>query len=463
MSKDTKIDLLSGNMYRTIIRLGYPLAIGSAVQTLYNLADTFWLGKLGRSALSAPVISFNIIFFILSIGIGFSLAGTALVSQYTGSGEKERVHTVTGNLLTYLLAFAAMFVLVGLALDEEFLRLLKTPADTFAQTLDYYRIMVMGMPLAFPFFVYYSVMSGYGDTKSPLKLELLSAVINVVLDPLLIFGWLGFPALGVKGAALTTILSRGAASAVGMWLFFSGRKGIKLSLRHLKPDFRLFSMIFKIGAPAAVGMSGTSLGFLVLMGIVNRFGTPVISAYGIAMRAVHFFMMPAMGISQAVTAIVGQNLGAENIKRAKSAILKGVHLILLIIVPAMALMALGGRSITVFFIPNDPLVHQIGNTMFYIIAPSVVFFAAITVFSGAFQGAGFTVPVMVTNLSRIWLFRIPLVYLISMVIFGGPTDLRGAIGIWWGMFGSNFLGFLMIFLWYLRGTWAKARIKEEVK
>lgn len=461
MSENKRVDLLSGNMYRTIIKLGYPLALASVVQTLYNLADAFWLGRLGRSALSAPVISFNIIFFILSIGIGFSMAGTSLVSQYTGSGDEENTRRVAGNLMTYLLVFSALIVGVGLALDRSFLRLLQTPDDTFTQTLAYYRIMVMGMPLAFPFFVYYSVLSGFGDTKSPLKLELLSAAINVVLDPLLIFGWLGFPEMGVKGAALTTVVSRGMASIVGSWQLFSGRKGIHLKMRHLKPDFRLFSLIFKIGMPSAVGISGTSLGFLVLMGIVNQFGTAVVSVYGVAGRMVHFFMMPAMGVSQAVTAIVGQNLGADNIRRAKNAVFRGIHLVSFIIVPAMIVTALWGKYIVIVFIPDDPLVHQIGNVMFYMVSPAVIFFSLGTVFSGAFQGAGFTIPVMVANLSRIWVFRIPLVYLISMVLLGGPANLQAADGIWWGMLGSNFLGFLMIFLWYLRGRWTRARIKER--
>lgn len=460
MGKSSQVNLLEGDLYKNIVKLGLPLALASVIQTLYNLADTFWLGKLGREALSAPIISFNIIFFVISLAIGFSIAGTSLVSQYTGAKQTENVNKTAGNLLVFLLFSSLVFSVIGLIFAEKLLILLGTPNDAFAQTFAYFKIMIVGMPLAFPFFVFQSVMSGYGDTRTPLKIEALSAVINVVLDPILIFGWLGFPALGVEGAAITTIVTRGIASFVGLYYFFSGKKGIKIELRHLKPDFKFFPLMVKIGVPASIGMSGASLGFLVLIGIVNSFGTPVVSAYGIANRLVHLFMMPAIGVSSAVSAIVGQNLGAGNLDRARKTVSKGIYLVSWVIVPSMIITAFMGKKITMFFIPNDFLVHQIGGVMFYIVAPAVIFFALSSVIGGAFQGSGFTVPVMVVNLSRIWIFRIPFVYIISIVVMNGPVDIDASVGIWWGIFLSNFFAFLLIFFWYLRGNWAKARIKS---
>jgi len=457
---DKKINLLEGNLFRTILKLGYPVALATLVQTLYNLADTFWLGKLGRDALAAPVISFHIIFFVLSLAIGFSVAGTSLVSQYIGAKQEEKANQVAGNLLMFLVFLSFLFAVFGYFFDEMLLNLLKTPADAFEATRSYFRVMMIGMPLAFPIFVYQSVMNGYGDTKSPLKIEFISAVVNLILDPILIFGWLGLPALGVRGAAITTVITRGLASAIGLYLFFSGKKGIKLKLKHLKPDLKLLPLMTKIGIPASIGMSGSSLGFMVLMGVVNLFGTPVVSAYGIASRVIHFFAMPAMGITSAVTAIVGQNLGAGKIKRAKESVVKGIQLMLGVIIPAIFFMVFFGKALTVFFIPGDQLVHSLGETMFYIISPSVLFFGLSTVLNGAFQGSGFTVPVMITNLSRIWLFRIPLVYLFSWVLMNGPKDMSASVGIWWGMFFSNLLAFIMIYIWYLRGNWAQARIQS---
>jgi Na+-driven multidrug efflux pump len=213
--------------------------------------------------------------------------------------------------------------------------------------------------------------------------------------------------------------------------------------------------------PSALGFSGASLGFIVLMSIVNLFGTIVISVYGIGMRVVHLFMLPAMGISAAVTAIVGQNLGAGNIRRAKNTVGKGIMLMCMVVIPAVILTAIFGKQVTRVFIPGDSLIHQVGQTMFYIIPFSVLFFGLSTVLQGAFQGSGDTVPVMVTQILRVWLFRIPAVYLLSIVLLNGPADIHASVGIWWGMVISNIATFFMLFIWYMRGKWAAARIKKE--
>jgi len=463
MGKKNSVNLLKGNLYKTIILLGYPTALASIVQTLYNLADTFWLGKLGRQAISAPVISFNIIFFILSIAIGFSITGTSLVSQYTGANKPEKANKVAGNLLVYLVFLSIIFSVLGYVFSDEILKFLKTPADALTSTLDYFKIMVLGLPLAFPFFVFQSVLNGYGDTKTPLKIELISALINVIIDPILIFGFMGIPAMGVKGAAITTVISRGVSSLIGIHLLFKGNMGIKLDPEKLKPSMKLLPLMIRVGIPASVGMSGASLGFLVLIGIVNRFGTPVISAYGISTRIIHLFMMPAIAIASSVTAIVGQNLGAGQLDRAKSVIKKGIYLMFLIITPFVIITMIFGGEFTAFFIPKDPTVHQIGKVMFKIVSPAVIFYGITQVLNGAFQGSGYTVPVMITNLSRIWLFRIPMVYLFSCVILNGPKDLTASTGIWWGMFFSNFLAMIMIFIWFRSDKWQNARIKTSQK
>jgi MATE family, multidrug efflux pump len=463
MAKKGGINLLEGNLVKGIIKLGYPMALGSLVQTLYNLADAFWLGKLGREALSAPIISFFILFFLIAIGLGFSISGTSLVAQYTGAKDKEKANLTAGNLLFFLMVMATLLSALGLIFAKPLLHLLKTPADTFDLTLSYYRIVIAGMPLSFPMFVYQSAMNGYGDTISPLKIALFTAVINLIMDPILIFGWLGFPVLGVKGAALTTVITRALASAIGLYLFFSGKKGIHLKLKHLKPNLEITKLMAKIGVPSAIGFSGSSLGFIVLMSIVNLFGTTVVSAYGIATRIVHFYMLPAMGIASAVTAIVGQNLGAGQIKRAKEVVKKGIYLMLFIIIPPITITAIFGEEVTRFFIPGDPVIHQLGRIMFYITPPSLIFFGLGTVVEGAFHGAGYTLPIMVAQIARIWIFRIPVVYLLSIVLLDGPEDVYASVGIWWGMVVSNGASLLLLTIWYNVADWAKPKIKQEVE
>ncbi len=459
MKKDYKINLLKGDLNKIIFRLGTPIAIGSAVQMLYNLADTYWLGRLGRSAISAPVISFFILFLLIGLGIGFSIAGTSLVSQFIGAGEKGKANKVSGNLLFIMGILSVVSVALLLPFTEVIFRLLKTPADTFGQTVSYFRISLLGMPLAFPFFVFYSVFNGYGDTKTPLMIELVSAILNIVLDPIFIFGYFGLPALGVDGAALVTVGSRGIASAAGLYILFSGRRGLKIDLKMLVPDKKYIGLITKTGIPAALGMAGASLGFIVLIGFVNQFGTAVVSAYGIMSRIVHLYAMPAMAIASAVTAIVGQSLGAGDVERATKAVKTGVKLMIIILTPFIMLSTFCGEYFTRFFIPGDQLVDSISSSMFLIISPSILFFGLTSVLNGAFQGSGYTVPIMVSNLLRVWIFRIPAVYIISFVFLGGAGSPGAHIGIWWGMFISNVFAFFIVYFWYLSGRWKKARIR----
>ncbi len=459
--KDYKIDLLNGDLKKIIIKLGTPIAIGSVVQMLYNLADTYWLGRLGRSAVSAPVISFHILFLLIGVGIGFSVSGTSLVSQYTGAKDIDNANKVSGNLLVLLMIIAVAFVAVLFPFSEGLLKLLKTPGDTFSQTLSYFRISLVGIPFAFPFFVFHAVFNGYGDTRTPLKIELFSAIANIIFDPILIFGYFGFPALGVEGAAIVTVVSRAVASVVGLYILFSGKRELKITKSSLKPDKKITGMIVKTGIPAAFGMAGASLGFIVLIGFVNQFGTAVISAYGIMSRIVHLYAMPAMAIASAVTAIVGQSLGAGNVDRASVAVKTGAKLMLIILTPFIILSTFFGHIFTSFFIPGDMLVESISSTMFLIISPSIIFFALGSVLNGAFQGSGYTVPVMVSNLLRVWVFRIPIVYVISFLILKGPGHSGASTGIWWGMFFSNLFAFFIIYFWYMRGKWKKVRISEQ--
>lgn len=457
-----KVDLLNGKLTATILRLAYPIAIATTIQMLYNLVDTFWLGKLGREALSAPVISFQVLFFLISIAIGFSVPATSLVSQYLGAKKKERAQLAAGNILLYIMVLSVLLAGIGLIFQKQILILLDTPRDTFALTFSYMRIILLGLPLAFPFFLYRSVMEGYGDTKSPLKIELMSVTGNLILDPLLIFGWLGFPQMGVAGAALATVIARTFSSAVGMYLIFSGKKGLKISLPDLKPDREILPMIWKIGLPAAVGMAGTSLGFIIIQKIVNNFGTVVISAYGIASRVIHLFMMPCMAIARAVTAMVGQNLGADQYRRAQNTLKKAVGLSVSFLIVPIALTMVMGQHILKAFIPQDPAVHQLGQTMFLIITPSLLFFALTAIIGGAFNGSGYTVPMMTVNIARIWLFRLPIIYVLSILVFGGPGNERAVLGIWWGMFFSNFLAYILIQVWYsTRGLKRGGRIQAR--
>ncbi len=439
-------NLLTGSIPGALLRLSLPVMATFLLQTLYNMADAFWLGKLGREAISAPGISFSILFFFVSLGAGFSVAGTALVSQYIGSGQKEQANLAAGQNLVFLIIGAVFISLVGMSASEFILRLMQTPEDVFANASLYLRILFAGIPFMAISFVYGGIMRGAGDAITPMVIDIVTNLLNILLDPFFIFGWGLFPRMEVAGAAAVTIGCRFLASVACMVLLVSGARGLKVRWPQLRPRWGYLGRIMRIGMPAAIGQSGASLGFMVTQGFVNSFGSAVVGAFTVAVRVIHLINVPGMGLSAGASALIGQNLGADQVKRAEKTVWWGVGMVAAFLAVGCSLLAFASEPVIRLFI-DDPEVIAEGIVLFRVISYSVFFFGIIMVVFGAFQGSGKTTPVMVLSLARLWLLRIPLAYLFSFVLAWGH------LGIWWGMFISNVVISVMGLYWFSRGTW----------
>lgn len=443
------------SLLRQLLGIALPLMAGNLVQTLYNLTDAWFLGKLGAAELSAPTIAFPIIFFLILFGIGLSMAGTTLIAQARGREDRERIDFYLGQSTFVLMIIALILSAAGLLLAEPLLKLLQTPAGVYAFTLDYMNIIFAGLPFMFGFLVLQSGMEGIGRTTVPLIVQVFTVVLNIGLDPLLIFGIGSFPAMGVRGAALATVIARGAGSTIAFVILIRGRYGIQLRLKNLRPQAESIRLLLRIGLPSSFGQAASALGFTVLQGIVNSFGPAVIAAFGVGNRLINLFNMPAMGISRATTTLVGQSLGAREPTRAREAVTLSIILIQSFLLPAMVLTFFYGSSFVRFFI-DDPETMRYGAELFRVVAPSVVLFGFFHAVTGALQGAGDTRPIMYLNIARLWVLRVPVAYLLGFVIGIGP----GAI--WWAMFISNMITAAAGLLYMSRGTWVRALESQKV-
>jgi len=443
------VDMTAGSVRGRLMLLAWPVMLSHLLQTFYNLADAFWLGKLGRQALTAPTITMHVFFIAFALAMGLGAAGTTLVSQFKGAGDHRKAGLVGGQLMIMLTGIGLVFGVAGFLFTPQILNLLHTPSDSWQLTYEYMRWIFTGFPLLFVFFVYQGISTGLGDTVGPMQVNLIAVVVNVVLDPVLIFGLGPFPEMGVVGAAVATVFSRALASFIGMHRLFKGRNGIQITAGDMRPDGKMIGKIMKIGLPVSLGQLGTSLGFTFMIGIVNSFGSAVTAAFGVGNRIIHMAMVPAMGLSQANAAAVGQNLGAGNVKRAEKSSNTALMLIGLILLPVVLGMFFFGADISRAFV-DDPEVIQLGRTMFRITTPSVFVFGFLMVLLGSFQGSGYTVPVMVLNMSRLWLLRIPGAYLLAYTAGMGPG------GIWWAMFVSNTAVTIAGWIWFRKGTWKTA-------
>ena len=428
---------------------------GNFLQTLYNLTDAWFLGKLDAASLSAPAVALPIIWFLTVFAMGFSMAGGTLISQSFGKGDSERVNLYLGQMTTFLLVLSLVIGATGIMITPGILRLMKTPSDVSVHADPYMRIIFAGLPFMFLTVVQQFAFQGIGNGIVPLAVQGFSVLFNVILDPLFIFGLGRFPAMGVAGAACATVIARSIAAGISMRLLVGGNRGLRLRLSAMRPRLKELGLLIRIGLPSALGQAMTALGFTVLQGVINSFGTPIIAAFGIANRLIGLFNMPAMGIGQATAALVGQSLGANRPDEAKRTVHMALLSVFVFLMVTMSFSFFFGNQFTRFFV-DDPEVIRYGAQLFRVVSVSVVFFGMFMVYNGVFQGAGYTKVGMILGVTRLWGIRLPLALLIGRVLE------FGASGIWWAMFISNLAVYLASLLIYRREAWMRALKPEEV-
>jgi len=468
--KQAGLDLTQGNISKNMMKLALPIMLSNFLQMFYNLTDAFWLGKLGenaRGAVSAAGIAFPIIFFLSSFGFGFVVAGTALIAQYRGAGKFEMMRKVVGQFAFILVIFCALFISGSFIFLDKILALLQVPAEIFIVTTQYISVILVGVVFMFTFISYQSFAQGLGDTVSPMKIQIISVFINLMLDPILIFGLWFFPRLEAVGAAYATLIARVIAAIMAI-IYLKKKSPILVPrLKDMIPDKVMLKKILKISIPASLGQSITSFGFLLLQGFVNSFGTVVITVFSIGNRLTSFFMMPAMGISNALATVVGQNLGAGKVTRAVKSVKKAFILIMSIMLVGCTILFFFGSFLTRFFI-NDPEVINIGLRMFRVTSLASFIFGIVFIFMGVFNGSGHTKPTMLLNIVRLWGLRIPFVLMLSglalkyvkidflnsfLQFMAKPLAEYPYDALWWSMVISNTIIAIWAFLIYRKGRW----------
>ncbi|MGM0419456.1 MAG: MATE family efflux transporter [Bacillota bacterium] len=448
---NTKLEIIDQPILPTLFKLSWPIIIGQGMHLMYQLADTFWVGRLGPEYLAAISLSFPLLFIVYSMGAGFSIAGVALVSQYTGADKPKMASRATGQIFVLAIFISLIFTAAALYFSEAMFLLIGAEPEVLPLALDYFRIYVSGIPIIFIYYIFSSVLEGIGDTITPMQIKIFTVVMNLILDPFFIFGWSIFPEMGIGGAALATVLSRLAAGLVGIYIMFFGLSEIKLKFQDFLPDMAMIKRIIKIGTPAALGDSAMALALTVMTAIVADFGTVTLAAWGIANRITAVIRMPAFGMGRATGIMVGQHLGAEQPDEANRVSWLGTGVIFTImLVLAILFLVISPWAIALF--TDDPEVIRIGANYLRISAFAFVFLGAQIVLSGALNGAGKTLQQTFFRLLTLWIFQIPFAYILSNIMNYGRA------GIWWGIFLAKVVGLLLLILWFKRGTWREKAI-----
>ncbi len=440
--------ITKGPILNALVKLSLPIMIGQLIQTFYNLADTLWVGRLGKEALAAVSISFPIVFLMISLGVGLTIAGTALIAQNKGAGKDEEVDKILAQLISFVGILSVILSAIGFIFSEQFIIWMGAEANIIADAAGYLRIIFVGIPAMFIFFIFAAALRGIGDTITPLKMTLFSVVLNVILDPLLIFGIGPFPYMGVRGAAVATVIARAVATVYAMIVLISGEKNLQFKLKYLKLDFKIIKNVIRIGIPSSVQQSMLSLSQIAMTSIVAAFGTATLAAYGIGNRIISIATMLIMGISTATTTMVGQNIGAGEKERSEN--IAKTSLLLTF----GALTALG---ILVFIIPNQLIsaFNRESNVLlhgFSYLRITALFYGIMgvrMVVNGIFRGAGKTSTTMILSIIAFVVLRIPLSYILSNALEWNQT------GIWWGIAASDAIGAIVSLAWLKLSNWSE--------
>ncbi|MBO4248648.1 MATE family efflux transporter [Halomicrobium sp. IBSBa] len=468
-----EFDLTSGSIGKPLFFLSMPIVITNLFQTAYNLADTFWLGQYSTDALAAISFAFPMVFLLISLGMGISVAGSVLVAQYTGADEEREAEYAASQTVTFAAIASIVLGVVGFFAVETFLGVMGASQDVLPLATSYMEVISLGLLFMFGFAVFIALMRGYGDTITPMVVMFGSVVLNIVIDPFLIFGFesnplfamldlggleatllaaTGYTGSGITGAAIATIFSRAVALVVGLAIMFRGTRGVQIHLGDMVPDRDYLPRLVRIGLPASVEGMGRALSMNLLLFIVAFFPDAVVAAYGIGTRVFSVIFLPAIAVARGVETMTGQNMGADKPDRAQRA--TGLAATVLFGV-------LSAAGILVFFVAapiadvftTDPEVVDVATQFLRYVALTFGFIGIMRAYTGSFRGAGKTLTAAAISVLMLGVIRFPIAWFAAGEI--------GETGIWLSFAISNVAGALIAYGWYRRGTWRDNDLTED--
>lgn len=450
-------DMTVGSIPRHLIMFSLPMLTGNVIQTLYGLVNAFWVGKcLGKEALAAVTGSFPIVFLLMAMAMGLTMGTGILVSQFAGAKDWDRLKK-TMQTSTSLLGFVAVFfVVLGWVLAGDIMRWMRTPADVYEMSVEYLRIYVLSMPATFGLFLIASGLRGIGDSKTPLYFQAGALIATAALDPVLMFGWLGFPKYGLNGTAIATVVAQ-SISVLALVICVARRKSIA------SPDWRRLSIhgptlwhLLVVAVPSMVQQSLVSLGMAFVTSIIMRFGDSALAGFGAGMRVDGIAFMPALTFGGSVSMLVGQNIGAGQVHRVREVFRWGVILCGGITLSIAILAVAAPHFLVTLFIneADSKEVVTIGVHYLRIVAISYVFFAVFFVANGVINGAGYTFVTTVISLVALWVARVPLAIYLS-------HKMHAVEGVFYAMTISNAISMSIAVCCYLSGFWKKPIIRKQ--
>lgn len=446
--------LTEGPIARTLLMFALPILGSTVLQSLNASVNAMWIGHfMGESALGGVSNASLIVFLLLTAVFGVSMASTILVGQSLGARNMVEAKRVVGTGVSFFVALSVAVSVFGYFNTEWMLSRLGTPPDALAYAAPYLRMIFVAMPSMYFYNFLMMTLRGAGDARTPLAFMAMSVVLDIALNPLLMFGWGPVPAMGIVGSSTATLISQSVALIALLTTLYARKHFLRLTraeLAYLRPDPTILrSLIFK-GLPMGLQMIVISSSAMLMMRLVNGYGSHTTAAYGAASQLWNYVQMPAMAIGAAVSSMAAQNVGAQLWDRVGRIANVGVAYNFLLSGTLIAVIYVFNRAALNLFLPGHGEALSLAQHLNMIAVWSFMFFGVTFVLFGVVRSTGAVWPPLVILTISMWLIRPPFAYALMPSI--------GADAIWWSFPLGSLASMLMAMAYYRWGGWRKARM-----
>ena len=453
-----KLESESKPIWKSMSMFLVPLLLSNVLQSAGQLFGMVVVGRwLGVNDLAAISAFFPLFFLLVSFVIGIGSGSSILIGQAFGAKNEDRLKAIVGTTLTFTFIIGVVLAIVGSIFAMDIMRLMGTPENIIEISVHYARILFISMPILFLYFAYTTFMRGTGDSKTPFYFLIVSTALNMILLPILIFGWLGAPKLDVYGAAYASVISTVITFIV--MLVYLKKKNHPLQLdstvrKYLRMDWGLLKLLLRLGIPASINMILVSLSEIAVIAFVNRYGSDATAAYGVVNQVASYVQMPAVSLGITVSIFAAQSIGANQFDRLQKVVKAGIIMNYVIGGVLISLIYLFSRDILSLFLTSQTTI-EIAHSLVMITLWSYLIFGHAQIISATMRASGTVLWPTVIGVVSIWLVEVPVAYYLSY-----HTSL-GIEGIWIG-YPAAFIVSLILQYAYYKLSWQKKRITRLV-
>jgi putative MATE family efflux protein len=439
-------DFTTGGIHKAVVILAIPMMLEMAMESLFAITDIYWVSSLGRDAAAAVGLTESILTLFYAVGIGLSMALTARIARRIGEKKPEAASAAAAQGLYIGGAVALVTGIPCFFIGKHILAWMGAEPGVLEAGADYAAIVLGGNVVILLLFLNNAVFRGAGDAALAMRALWLGNGVNILLDPCLIYGWGPFPELGLKGAAVASVIGRGCGVLYQFSVFYRRKSVIRLDRAAWAFDFGAITKLIRISIGGILQMLIGMTSWIALMRIMSPFGSAALAGYTIAIRVIVFTILPSWGLSNAVATLVGQNLGASQPGRAVASVRVAGIFNMVFLTLVMAIFLVFAQPIIALFI-DDPEVIAMGALTLQIVSFAYPFYAWGMIVVQALNGAGDTMTPTWLNVVCFWLFQIPAAWLLSRTLNWGPS------GILWAIVAADVLMTILGGFLFLKGKW----------